>query len=228
MVRRATDAARPGRCYVQEPVRAVCPRCQSVCEAGAPSPAPPSVCRECGEALPPVPEGDATGLVKREERLPDGARVLLLPRPREPAVRALVVAFAWNSLVASALTVAWLNDGGTVLLLLTVLLSAGLGATYFAARGLANHVRVEVGPRGLRVEERPLPPTGALSHPPRALLGFAVHATGWASAPRVHVLLRDGRALPLPFAFARQEHAAWVADALQQSLDEARATLPYR
>lgn len=216
------------RCYRGEPVRAVCPRCQSVCEAGAPSPAPPSVCRECGEALLPVPEGDATGLVKREARSPDGARVLLLPRPREPAVRGLVVSLGWNALVASALAVAWLNDGGMVFIVLAVLLSAGLGATYFAARGLVNHLRVEVGPRGLRVEERPLPPTGALHHPPPALLGFAVHATGWAGAPRVHVLLRDGRALPLPFAFARREHAAWVADALQQSLDEALATRPYR
>ncbi len=186
------------------------------------------MCLECGEALAPVPEGDPTGLAKREERSPDGARVLLLPRPREPALRALVVAIAWNALVASALAVAWLNDGGGAVGVAALLLAAGLGATYFAARGLVNHVRVEVGPRGLRVEERPLPPTGAVLYPPRALHGFAVHAGGWAAAPRVVVLLRDGRALPLPFGFTRREHAAWVADALQEGLDDARATLPYR
>jgi len=208
-------------------VRAVCPRCQSVGDAGAPAPAPHTACRECGEAQIAAPRADPTGLVKRDELLPDGTLVLRLTRPREPAVRVLVVAMAWNALVASALVIAWENDGGTIFVVLALLLSAGLGATYLAVRGLVNHVHVEVGPRGLCVEERPLPPwttASQRSHPRPALLGFALdaNADAWAGE-RVHVLLRDGRAVPLPYAFARREHAAWVAEALQRRIDETSA-----
>ncbi len=208
-------------------MKVVCSACKNVCEAGAPAPAPPGACEACGAALAQVAASDPAGLVVREATGGDGARVLLLGRPRAPALRTLAFGLAWNLVVGCALVIAWLNDGGLVLALLALFAAVGLAVVYTASRGLVNHVRFELGPRGLRIEERPLPAGRPLVHARAALLGFAVQPGLWEAAS-LRVLLRDGRAIELPYGFARQEQAAWIADRLQAWLDEGAPSDPYR
>jgi hypothetical protein len=231
-------------------VQIVCPKCgHPVRGADIDIGSCLAVCRPCGEVLPlepPLPP-DAlalkvpgglfrpTDLRWVEERQEEQSwRVSIRPRGTQ-AVGQLVFAVLWTGFM---LTCVLLIAGSAPLFSLSLLPLVGVGGLvgYRALKAL-NHMVVDVDRNLVTATRRPVPEFGSIVREPTFnVVGFK--ATGYPLSTRgshllmrwgLHLLTRDGRAIPIRVDLAEGSHASYAAARLTQMLTEARqGSAPYR
>ncbi|HXN31271.1 MAG TPA: hypothetical protein VN894_05390 [Polyangiaceae bacterium] len=122
-------------------------------------------------------------------------------------------------------------------LLLPILhLLLALSVTHRAFCALVNRTTIRFEDGSFAFERGPIRQDGDVREPVVNIVGFeavlaVVRAHGNASRVRwgLHLLTRDGRAVPLQFDFADALHAKYAADRLGQMLADAqRGNAPYR
>ncbi len=238
-------------------VRVECPRChEAIAGVDVNLASQLAVCRPCGEvvflkaalavsppdALATIPIETAvllyrpTDLSWSEGATNAGiARVTVAPS-RRAAAPLFVSALFWDVLFL-CWTPLLVEQPPAIFFLLPFLhLLLALSVTHRAFCALLNKVNVSFEEGEFSFLRRPIRQDGDVREPIANIVGFeAVSglARAHGSSPRVrwglHLLTRDGRAVPLRFDFADAFHARYAAARLTQMLTEAqRGDAPYR
>jgi hypothetical protein len=236
----------------------MCPRCgQAIAGADVDLASQMALCRPCGEIVPlgttlagepsmaivaaasAGPLYRPTDMSWREERggetSPDAWRVTVVPS-RLAAVPLAVFALFWVGLLVCWLPLLLEPPPAVVLLFPLAHLALAARATFLALCALVNRTTVTVDRDRFAFARGPIRQMGDVTEPTMNIVGFEAVPTivrSNATAARlrwgIHLLTRDGRAIPLRFGFADASHAKYAAARLTQILvDARRALLPYR
>ncbi len=214
-----------------------------------------AVCRPCGEvvslaaalavgsrsdALAVVPAAGAlyrpTDLSWSEHEPTAGIPRVTVTPSRLAATPLVFSALFWDALFLCWVPMLVEHPPPLFLLLPLVHLFLALSVTHRAICGLVNCTTVSFEDGAFTFERGPIRQEGDVHEPIVNIVGFeavsaVVRAHGSASRVRwgLHLLTRDGRAVPLRFDFADAFHAKYAAERLRQMLADAqRGSEPYR
>jgi hypothetical protein len=212
-----------------------------------------AVCRPCGEIIPlavkaaPLAVAPPTALYRPTDlswaEMSDagGAWTVTMTPPRAAAITILVFAVFWDGFLVFWYAMAASSKHAPIVMMLFPLLhvAAGLLITHAALCGLINRATLRLGAEAFEFRRGPIPQGGAVREPTMNIAGFEaamlqggamLRARGQASRPTwgVHVLTRDGRAVPVKLGFQEQPHAAYAAARLSQMLADAQQRATYR
>ncbi len=100
--------------------------------------------------------------------------------------------------------------------------AVGVFVTWLALARILNVMRITVGPKGLLIEQSPIP-RAALRVEPGELEGFETYVTPGSGEKRgVRVVRKGASPLKLPFPLDAEEDAAFVASRLNEALATVR------
>jgi hypothetical protein len=239
-------------------VQVICPRCgQPIPGVDIDLATRSAVCRPCGEvvalaaqpALGIEPVGAApmglyrpTDLSWAEVNDSPGTWSVTITPPRAAAFGLLFFAIFWDGFLVFWYSMAVSSKNPPLVMLLFPLLhvGAGLFITHAALCGLVNRTTVRLGAGVFEFRRGPIPQGGAVREPTLNIAGFEtakvsggsmqMKSKGRTSRPTwgVHVLTRDGRAIPVRLGFQDQTHADYAATRLSQMLSDAQQRVTYR
>jgi hypothetical protein len=172
---------------------------------------------------------------------PGESSVTITP-PRAAALGLLFFALFWDGFLVFWYAIAASSKHPSLVMLLFPLLHVGAGLliTHAALCGLINRTTLRVGRDAFEFRRGPIPQGGAVREPTMNIAGFEVatlrggamqmRSRGQASRPTwgVHLLTRDGRAVPVRLGFLDQAHASYAAARLSQMLGDAQQKATYR
>jgi hypothetical protein len=212
--------------------RAVCRVCSEVVSLALPPAAQPSV------ALAPVPPAGAlyrpTDLSWIEEPCDAGAWRVTFTASRLVAVPLLFFALFWDGCLVFWYAMALKAGPPPAIMVLFPLIhvAAGVFITYLALCALLNRTTVRIDRDAFAFTRRPIPQRGDVSEPTPNVVGLEAwqssfgamraDANGQRARWGAHLLTRDGRAIPLRFAFSDVSHARFAAARLTQMVAEAQ------
>ncbi len=227
----------------------VCPKCgRPVDGADIDIASRLAVCRPCSEVLPldhppqtaslalRVPDGlfRPTDLPWVEKRRGERAWRVSIRPPPGLAIRQLVFAVLWTGFMLSFVL---LMRGPAHFFAITLLPFVGFGffVGYLGLAGL-NRMVVDINHDMVTATRAPVPELGGVVREPTVnVVGFSptshpISSRGGAQMRwRLHVLTRDGRAIPIRVNLTEGAHATYAAERLTQMLAEARqGHVPYR
>lgn len=239
-------------------VRVECPRChQAIAGVDVDLASQLAVCRPCGEvvfltaalaanptdALTIAAPSRAAVLLYRptdlswSEGVSDAGigRVTVVP-PRRAAAPLIASALFWDALFLCWLPMLVDQPPAVFLMFPFVHLLVAMLVTHRAFCALINRTTVSFEAGEFAFVRRPIRQEGDVREPIANIVGFeavSAVARAYGNAPRtrwgLHLLTRDGRAVPLRFDFADAFHARYAAARLTQMLADAqRGDAPYR